>query len=98
VFLERRIQMHAEGLNHAIDGGSSTLEARRVLEQIYATGGLPDLIARDAAHDFLLRIVTAQAQMLGFRDAFLAVGLACLLALLPALTLRQKPPGAVTRR
>ena len=59
---------------------------------------LPDLIARDAAHDFLLRMVAAQAGMLGFRDAFLTVSIACLLALLPALTLRQKPPGALGRR
>ncbi len=97
VFLERRTQLHAEALNRLIDGGSNTLEARRLLEQLYAIGGLPDLIARDAAHDFLQRIVSAQAGMLGFRDAFLAVGIACLLALLPALTLRQKPPGAIRR-
>ncbi len=98
VYLERRTQLHAETLNHFIDGGSATLEARRLLEQMYHIGGIPDLIARDAAHDFLQRMVTAQAGMLGFRDAFLAVALACLMALLPALTLRQKPPGAVTRR
>ena len=98
VLLERRTQLHAEALNGFIDGGSSTLESRRLLEVMYQIGGLPDLIARDAAHDFLQRIVGAQAGMLGFRDAFLAVAVACLLAVLPALTLRQKPPGAAIRR
>ena len=98
VYLERRTQLHAEALNSHIDGGMATLEARRLIEQIFNIGGLPDLIARDAAHDFLLRMVAAQAEMLGFRDAFMIVAVACLLALLPALTLRQKPPGAATRR
>ena len=92
VFLERRTQLHAETLNGYIDGTTATLETRRLLEGLYGISGLPELLARDAAHDFLGRMVVAQANMLGFRDAFLAVGIACLLALLPAVTLRQPPP------
>jgi len=94
VYMERRTQLHAESLNAYIDGGSATLEARRLLENLYAQGGLPEVVRRDAAHDFLTRMVEAQAGLMGFRDAFVAVGLACLLAILPGLTLRQKPPGA----
>jgi DHA2 family multidrug resistance protein len=94
VYMERRTQMHADGLNSFIDGGSATLEARRLLEQLYTQGGLPEVVRRDAAHDFISRMVEAQAGLMGFRDAFIAVGLACLLAILPGLTLRQKPPGA----
>ena len=97
VHLERRTQLHADLLGPQLDGGSTTVEARRLLENLYAQGGLPEVIRRDAAHDFMMRMVEAQAQMLGFRDAFLIVGILCLLAILPGLTLRQKPPGYALR-
>jgi len=97
VYLERRTQLHAETLGPLLDGGSTTLEARRLLENLYAQGGLPEVIRRDAAHEFMTRMVEAQAQMLGFRDAFLVVGILCLVAILPGLTLRQKPPGYAQR-
>ncbi len=93
ILLERRTELHAEALNAQIDGGSATLEARRLLEALYAQGGLPEVIRRDAAQDFLARMVEAQAQLLGYRDAFLVTGLICLLAILPGLTMRQPPPG-----
>ena len=93
VHLERRTQLHAETLGPLVDGGSASIETRRLLENLYAQGGLPEVIRRDAAHDFMTRMVEAQAQMLGFRDAFLIVGILCLIAILPGLTLRQKPPG-----
>nr|WP_314075164.1 DHA2 family efflux MFS transporter permease subunit [uncultured Roseococcus sp.] len=94
VYMERRTQLHAEGLNARLEGAPAALEARRLLENLYAQGGLPEVIRRDSAYDFLSRMVEAQAGLMGFRDAFIAVGLACLLAVLPGLTLRQKPPGA----
>ncbi len=98
IFMERRHQLHVETLNVFLDGGPMTLEARRLLEGLYGIGGLPLLLARDAAHDFMLHMLEEQAELLGFRDAFLAVALFCLLAVLPALTLRQKPPGAMARK
>jgi len=91
VFLERRTQLHADMLNAQIDGGNATLEARRLLENLYAQGGLPEVIRRDAAHDFMTRMVEAQASLMGFRDAFVLVAVVCLLAILPGLTLRQRP-------
>ncbi len=94
VYMERQTQMHAEGLNARLEGAPAALEARRLLENLYTQGGLPEVIRRDSAYDFLARMVEAQAGLMGFRDAFIAVGLACLLAVLPGLTLRQKPPGA----
>ena len=98
VFLERRTQLHADQLGPLLDGGSATVEARRLLENLYAQGGLPEVIRRDAAQDFMMQMVAAQAELLGFRDAFLIVGIICLVAILPGLTLRQKPPGMVLRR
>jgi EmrB/QacA subfamily drug resistance transporter len=94
VLLERRTQLHAEMLNAQVDGSWMTLEARRLLEMLYGIGGLPEMVRRDAAYDFISRMVSAQADLLGFRDAFMAVALGCLLAILPGLMLRQKPPGA----
>ncbi|WP_207537353.1 DHA2 family efflux MFS transporter permease subunit [Sabulicella rubraurantiaca] len=97
VHLERRTAHHAEALNARLEGGAAVLDARRLLENLYAQGGLPEVIRRDAAHDFLTRMVEAQGLMLGFRDAFIVTGMLCLLAILPGLTLRQKPPGAALR-
>ncbi len=94
VFMERRTQFHAEALGAEMQGGGAMLETRRLLENLYIQGGLPEVIRRDAAQDFLLRMLEAQAVLIGFRDAFLVVGVVCLLAILPGLTLRQKPPGA----
>jgi EmrB/QacA subfamily drug resistance transporter len=91
VFLERRTQLHADMLNAQVDGGVPTLEFRRHLENLYAQGGLPEVIRRDAAYDFMSHVVEAQAGLMGFRDAFVVVAVVCLLAILPALTLRQRP-------
>jgi len=98
VLMERRTQFHAEMLNAQIDGTGLVLEARRLLERLYTQGGLPEVIRRDAAYGFVTRMIEAQANMLGFRDAFLAVAVICLVAILPGLTLRQRPPGAVALR
>lgn len=95
VHLEQRTQLHGDALNAQMDGGAAMLEARRLLEMLYAQGGLPEVLRRDAAHDFLSGMVAAQAELMGFRDAFLAIGIVCLIAILPGLTLRQKPPGAL---
>ncbi len=97
VLLERRTQLHSETMNSLLDGGHYTLEARRLLEQAYLNGGLSLWDARDSAHAFLSRMVASQAELQGFRDAFIAVALACLVAMLPGLTLRQKPPAAAGR-
>ncbi len=97
IFLERRTQLHADMLNAQVDGSAASLEARRLLENLLAEGGLPDVVRRDAAYDFLSRIVEAQAGLMGFRDAFIVVAVVCLLAILPGLTLRQRPPAVVRR-
>jgi hypothetical protein len=97
ITLERRTEFHAQALHPFLDGGHYFLEARRLLEAGYAMGGLTLWDARDSAHAFLMRMVAAQAELLGYRDAFLVVGLACLVAIPPGLLLRQKPPGALRR-
>lgn len=98
ILLERRTQFHGDMLNTQVDGTGMVLEARRTLEALYAQAGIPEMIRRDAAYDFITRMIEAQANLLGFRDAFLVVAVICLVAILPGLTLRQKPPGAVPVR
>ena len=46
------------------------------------------------AYEYLGRVVQAQAGMLAFRDSFIAIAFACLLAMLPALALRRGKPKA----
>ncbi|MDB5413809.1 MAG: Drug resistance transporter, EmrB/QacA subfamily [Rubritepida sp.] len=98
IFMERRVQLHAEALNSTIDGSTPSLETRRLLEMLFTQGGLPEVVRRDAAYDFMTRIVEAQAGLLGFRDAFMAIAVMCVLAIVPGLTMRQKPPGLTLRR
>jgi DHA2 family multidrug resistance protein len=97
VLMERRGQFHAEALWSRVEGSPIALETRRLLEGLYTQGGIPEVIRRDAAYEFMTRIIEAQAGLLGFRDAFLAVAVICLVAILPGLTLRQRPPGARAR-
>jgi len=97
VFMERRGQFHAEAQWGRVDGGAVALETRRLLEGLYAQAGIPEVIRRDAAYEFMGRMLEAQAGLQGFRDAFLAVAVICLVAILPGMTLRQPPPGGRAR-
>ena len=46
------------------------------------------------SYDYLARVLAAQAGMLGFRDSFLAVTIACLIAVMPAMALRRRRVSA----
>ena len=68
------------------------METLRLVEGLLAQDGVPETLRRAGAEDYLGRIVAAQAGMLGFRDAFLALGVAFALALIPALLTSRRPP------
>lgn len=93
VLLERRTQGYADALAATQDPSNpATMEALRLIEGLLAQDGLPETLRRAGAEDFLGRIVAAQASMFGFRDAFLALGIAFALALVPALLTSRRPP------
>ena len=49
--------------------------------------GLPDGVREQAALDYLGHVVTAQANMLGFQDGFIAMAVFCILPMLPVCLL-----------
>ena len=95
IVLEQHTQMHAEALTASQDGSlPMTLELRRMVEALLVQEGVPETLWQAGFESVLGRIIHAQAQMLGFRDAFLVASAACLCAVLPALLMRRpSQPG-----
>jgi hypothetical protein len=91
ILLEQHTELYAQTMVATQDGsgGSATLEALRMIDGLLRQDGVPDTQRLAGSYDFLGRILQAQAGMLGFRDSFLAVAVACLVALLPALAMRR---------
>ncbi len=93
VLLEQRTQVHAEALAATQHPGNpATMEALRLIEGLLAQDGLPETLRRAGAEDFLGRMIAAQANMLGFRDTFLALALVFAVALIPGLMTQRRPP------
>ncbi len=96
ITLERHMAAHITALTASQDPGNpQTIEWLRLMEGTLRQYGVPEVERLDAAYELLGRVITAQAGMLGFRDAFLTVAVAFALAVLPALLLRGQ--GRVAR-
>lgn len=90
IVLEQHTQIHATALAATQDGGNPvTLELRRMVEGMLAQEGVPETLRLAGFEDYLARVVLAQAQMLGFRDAFIVSAVVCAAAILPALLTRR---------
>mgnify|MGYP002780469268 FL=1 len=93
IVLEQHTQLHAAALMATQDGSNPvTLELRRMVEAMMAQEGVPETLRLAGFEDYLSRVVLAQAQMLGFRDAFVVAALVCLVAVIPALLTRNARP------
>ncbi len=90
IHLERQTQLHAQALTATQDGSGTTAVLLQEAERLLAQGGLPEPLRQAVAQDFLGQMVLAQANMLGFRDTFLAVAIAGLVALLPVALMRRR--------
>ncbi len=92
VLLERRTLSYADALAATQDpSNQATMETLRIVEGLLARDGVPETLLRAGAEDYLGHIVAAQASMLGFRDAFLALGIAFAVGLVPALLTARRP-------
>ncbi|MDB5375024.1 MAG: Drug resistance transporter, EmrB/QacA subfamily, partial [Belnapia sp.] len=98
ILLEQHTELHAQMLTATQDGGGAgTLDYLRLIQAMLAEEGVPATELLAGAYEYLGRLVQAQAAMLAFRDSFLAVALACLVAVLPTLAMRRgKQAGPVT--
>jgi len=94
LLLERRIEFHAVNLGATqTSANPTTVEMLdRVVGQI-APAGLGNHAQTGLAFDYLDRVVTAQANMLGFQDGFLAITVVALAPLLPVALLRRRRRG-----
>jgi EmrB/QacA subfamily drug resistance transporter len=96
ILLEQHTGLYAEMMVATQDGGrAATQEWLRLLDGLLLQEGVPDTQRLGGAYEILGRVVQLQAGMLGFRDSFLAVAVACLVAVLPTLALRR---GAAASR
>ena len=90
IWLEQHVELHAQALTATQDGGGAgTLDYLRLIQGMLAQEGVPATELLAGSYEYLGRVVQAQAGMLAFRDSFLAVAIACLVAMLPALALRK---------
>jgi MFS family permease len=91
--LERQTAQHAQALNATQEGRSATREVLASVERILAQDGIADGVRQAMAQDYLAQMLLSQASMLAFRDTFLLVAIACLLALVPVAIMRRRPAG-----
>ncbi len=90
ILLEQHTELHTQALVATQDGsGGATREYLRMMQGILAQGGMAETETLAGAYQHLGQALLAQGSMLAFRDSFLAVAVACLVAVLPALTLRR---------
>ena len=91
VVLERRIEFHGDAF--ALTQTSANPATREMLSSVrnlLGEGGIPDAMRDGVALDYLTKIVTAQANTLGFQDGFIAVALVSLAAIVPVFLLTKK--------
>lgn len=95
ILLEQTTEKHAQALTPTQDpGNATTQEFLRLVEGLLRQHGVPETDLLGGSYEILSRVVQAQAGMLGFRESFLAVTFACLVAVLPALALRKRGASA----
>jgi hypothetical protein len=91
ILLERRSQLYVQTFTDGQDASNgATADLLRGVTALYAEAGVPEVIRQASALDYLGRMVQAQGGMMGYRDSFLAVAAIFLVALVPALMMRQR--------
>lgn len=87
-----RSAFHAEGFNADQTADNQTMmTAVRELTHLFARLGIPDALQFPAAMQQLGRIITAQANLAGYQDGFLILGVVAIVAMAPALLMITGP-------
>lgn len=89
IHLERQTQFHGQALAATQQGSGATRELLREVERLLAGNGVDELTRQAMAQDYLGQVILSQASMLAFRDTFLVVAVACLVALVPVALMRR---------
>lgn len=89
ILLEMRTQLYTQAFTAAQNAGNAATSAvLTAVQELLSRAGVPEAIQRAGAMNYLGRILYAQGNMLGFRDAFLVVALTFLFALIPTFLMR----------
>ncbi|MEQ9123494.1 MAG: MFS transporter, partial [Alphaproteobacteria bacterium] len=88
LLLERRIEFHATNLGATQTAAHGpTMDLLGAVSGQLSSAGLPTAAQQGLAMDYLDRMVTAQANMLGFQDGFVAIAVIALIPLIPVAML-----------
>lgn len=95
ILVERRGQLYSQTFTATQDAANTaTAELLRRATELYAQAGVPELVRDAGALDYLGKVLAAQSSMMGYRDGFMVVAAIFMLAIFPALLMRQRldPP------
>jgi len=88
LLLERRVEFHATNLGATQTAAHGpTMDLLGAVSGQLSSAGLPTAAQQGLAMDYLDRMVTAQANMLGFQDGFVAIAVIALIPLIPVAML-----------
>jgi len=91
VLLEYRTGLYTQALTASQTAGhGATAEMLRHVGDLYARGGVTEGLRQAGALHYLGRVIYAQGNMLAYRDGFLVIAVAFLLACLPAMLMRRR--------
>ena len=95
VILEQRTQFHSDLLTVTqTASNTATREMLDAVRTLLGAAGVPEALQHSAALHYLGRVVTAQADTLGFQDGFTAIALLFLAALVPTWLFGRARPRA----
>lgn len=92
--VDSRTAMYADSLFATqTSGNAATAEFLREMQAALARAGTPEPLLLPGAMHELSTTIQAQATMLGFRDAFVAVAVVFTVAMIPAFVLKRRGEG-----
>lgn len=87
-----RSAFHAEGFTADQTADNQTMmELARQLQHLFARLGTPDIQQFPAAMQYIGRMIGAQANLLGYQDGFMILGITGIVAMVPAMLMITKP-------
>ncbi|MEQ8192850.1 MAG: DHA2 family efflux MFS transporter permease subunit [Rhodospirillales bacterium] len=90
VIMETRTAFHSEALTATQTAGNPTSrEFLGKVENLLNEAGVPEAVQEPGALNYLGKVIYAQAETLGFQDAFMIIGWVFILVLIPAWILSR---------
>jgi EmrB/QacA subfamily drug resistance transporter len=89
-FMEMRTPFHSDAFTAALSNASVvTDEAISRIKELLSESGVPESALQSGALDYLSKVLYAQANTLGYQDAFIALAVISAIGLIPVFVLSQ---------